>query len=262
MAVLAAACGDDDADDPAQVESTEAAAATPADEAAKTELEGANWALVPGDQLGVPSEGVAVTASFEDGMLAGFGGCNQYSTEYVLDGTSLTIGTDIASTTMACPDAESAVEAAYLERLPLVVSYTVTGGTLTLLDSAGSTLLEYEAVVGADAVIGSWNVTSYYSGDAITSVLAGADLTIEFDAEQVSGSTGCNTFTGPYTVDGESISIGPLTTTRASCAGEDLQQQEADFLSALELAASYSVTGPRLDLLRPGGTIAVTSERA
>ena len=47
-----------------------------------------------------------------------------------------------------------------------------------------------------------------------------------------------------------------------ACTSEELSKQETDFLAALELATSFLVTGDRLDLLRDGGTIAVTLQKA
>ena len=95
----------------------------------------------------------------------------------------------------------------------------------------------------------------------MTSVVGEVTLTATFDADTVSGDAGCNTFSGPYQVDGESITIGPLVSTRRACADEELQQQEDAYLAALQLAESYAVTGDRLDLFRPGQTFAVTFQR-
>ena len=134
---------------------------------------------------------------------------------------------------------------------------------LTLNNGDGDALLVFDASVGAEAIVGSWTVTSYYSGNAITSVLGDATLTADFaDDGTLSGNAGCNDYNGPYEIDGDSISIGPLAGTRMACASEELSQQETDFLAALELATSFMVTGDRLDLLRDGGTIAVTLQGA
>ena len=224
-------------------------------------IEATSWELSPGAQLGVPHDNVSVTARFEDGTLSGHSGCNEYTTGYELDGTSLTIGPDIAGTSMACPRAETAVELAYLERLPRVSSYTIEGTTLTMADDDGASILEYEATSG-ESIVGSWTVISYYAGDAILSVLGEVELTTEFGAQDVTGNAGCNTFGGPYEVDGDDIAIGPLAATRRACASEELQQQEDDYLAALQLATTYTITGTRLDLFRPGGTFAATLERS
>ena len=250
MALIGAGtCGDDDDDDD---EATAASAsASPA-----VDLEGTAWALTAEAPLGVSLENVSVTARFEDGTLAGQSGCNQYTTSYEVDGPSLTVGADIAGTRMACP-AETAVEEAYLERLPQVASYTIAGNILTLADDDGESILEYEATAG-EGIVGSWTVTSYYAGDAVTSVLGGVELTAEFATGEVSGTTGCNTFNGPYETDGETIEIGPLAATRAACPTEELQQQEDDYLAALQLATTFTVSGGRLDLFRPGGAYTAT----
>jgi heat shock protein HslJ len=78
----------------------------------------------------------------------------------------------------------------------------------------------------------------------------------------VSGNAGCNNYNGPYEIDGDSISIGPLAGTKMACSSDELSKQETDYLAALELAESFTVTGNRLDLLREGGTIAATLEKA
>ena len=224
-------------------------------------LEGPTWELSSEPALVSPLDGIVVTARFENGTMSGESGCNTYTTSYEVDGTSLTIGSEIAGTRRACPPAETAVERAYLERLPQVSAYRISGGTLTLLNG-DEALLRYDATIAAEAILGDWEVTSYFSGDAVISVLGGVDMTTTFAALDVTGNTGCNTFNGPYQVAGDEITIGPLASTRAACPTEELQQQETDFLAALGLATTFRVTGNRLDLLRPGDTIAVTFARA
>ena len=59
-----------------------------------------------------------------------------------------------------------------------------------------------------------------------------------------------------------SIHIGPLAATLRACADSALNDQETRYLAALQLAARYRVTGSRLTLYRPGGTIAATFQRA
>jgi heat shock protein HslJ len=164
---------------------------------------------------------------------------------------------------MACGEPQSAVEQAYLAALPGVASFAIADDQLTLNNGDGDALLVFDASEGAQAIVGSWIVTSYYSGDAITSVVGDATLTADFaDDGTVSGNAGCNNYNGPYEIDGDSISIGPLAGTKMACSSDELSKQETDYLAALELAESFTVTGNRLDLLREGGTIAATLEKA
>ena len=246
-------CGTDDGDN--------ATAASPS-ESPTLSLEGPTWALSSALATDSPLEDIVVTARFQQGTLSGESGCNTYSTSYEVNGTSLTIASEIAGTRRACPPAETAVERAYLQRLPEVSAYRISSGTLTLLDGDGEKLLEYAATIGAEAILGEWIVTSYLSGDAITSVLGGVEMTTTFAPLEVTGSAGCNRFNGPYEVDGDAITIGPLASTKAACPTDELQQQETDYLAALGLATTFRVSGNRLDLLRTGDTIAATLTRA
>jgi heat shock protein HslJ len=250
-AAVLAACGSSDDD----VEASAASDGPP--------LEGTNWILSDSTDLGVSLDGVTVSARFEEGTVAGTSGCNSYTGPYEVDGEDLTIGPEIASTQMACEEPQSAVEQAYLAALPDVASFAVADDQLTLSNGDGDAVLVYDATNGAEAIVGSWIVTSYYSGNAITSVLGDATLTADFaDDGTLSGNAGCNNYNGPYEIDGDSISIGPLAGTKMACTSEELSKQEADYLAALELAQSFTVTGNRLDLLREGGTIAATLEKA
>ncbi len=211
--------------------------------------------------MAVPIEGVTVTARFVDGNITGTSGCNTYSGLYQLQGSLLSVAPEIASTRLACTSPASEVESEYLGQLPDVGSFSIDGSSLTLLDVDGTEMLEYETTDGADAIVGDWIVTGYYTGDAITSVLGDVALTATFDGEAVSGNAGCNTFSGPYEVDGDGIQIGPLASTLRLCGDEELDDQEQDYLAALQLAESYMVAGDRLDLFRSGGAIAVTFQR-
>lgn len=247
--LLAAACGDDD-DTVNSVASDGASRGTP--------LEGTTWVLSADAPLGVALEAIAVTAQFQDGRLSGHSGCNRYTASYTLDGDSLSIGPDIGGTRMACPPAQMAVEQAYLGRLPQATGFAIDGTTLTLTDDQDKTILRYEATEGSEAIQGDWEVTSYYAGTAITSVLGGVTMTATFEDGTVSGNTGCNSFNGPYEIDGQNITIGPLASTLAACPTPELSTQETNYLNALQLAKTFQVTGDQLDLFREGGTYAVS----
>jgi len=244
LVVVAAACG-----------STKKSNVSPS-----TPLEGTHWVLSGSTSLGVPVGDVAVSAQFENGTVGGTSGCNTYRASSTSNGSRLTIG-PIASTQMACDPDRMAVERAYLDRLAMVAGFTISGSQLTLSDSSGKPVLEFNASSGASALMGAWSATSYFAVTAISSVVGGVNLTAEFAATTVTGSGGCNTFNGPYEVNGSSIKIGPLISTLKACATPELDQQEQHYLAALQLATTYKVTGSRLDLYRADGGYAVTFHR-
>lgn len=234
---------------------------------ASTGLTGVNWVLTDQASLGVPLTGVTVTARFENGSISGDTGCNAYGGSYSTTGSSMTIGDDIVTTQRACLPAgsgtssPSAVERAYLGKLPDVGSFRVSHDTLTLAGRNDKALLVYRASDGARDLAGNWIVTGYYTGDAIQSVITSTNLTARFDHGVVSGEAGCNLYNGPFEIQGEQITIGPLASTLAACADPAAQTQESQYLAALALATAFRVTGDRLDLFRPGGTFAATFVR-
>jgi heat shock protein HslJ len=65
------------------------------------------------------------------------------------------------------------------------------------------------------AALGTLDGTSWSLAEGKgMSIRDGVTMTIAFTAARVSGSSGCNRFTGTYREDGESISLGPLAGTR------------------------------------------------
>ena len=105
----------------------------------------------------------------------------------------------------------------------------------------------------------AWNLTEL--GDV--EIFAGAPANIIFGATDETGSgesfgsTGCNSFSGPYETSGESISIGPLITTLAGCNNPAVQPQAGRFLITLELADASGEITARFQVAEPD--IALTS---
>ena len=77
----------------------------------------------------------------------------------------------------------------------------------------------------------------------------------EFAEDQISGSTGCNTYFGTYEVSGDELSIGAVAVTEMWCMEpEGVMDQEKAFLNALNTVASYQVETGRLELYNEAGT--------
>lgn len=75
------------------------------------------------------------------------------------------------------------------------------------------------------------------------------DLTIEFDEaeKKISGFSGCNSYFGSYSVNNDSLKIGPLASTRKYCE-EDANNIESKFLQALEATNTFTVSGKNIQL--------------
>ena len=72
-----------------------------------------------------------------------------------------------------------------------------------------------------------------------------AEAVFDADARRVSGSAGCNRFTGSFTTDGDRLSIGPLATTRMACPEPQMRIEEA-VLRTLAAARRWTQTDSTL----------------
>jgi heat shock protein HslJ len=246
-----AACGSTSSDSGA---ATAAADALP--------LEDTSWGLVSysdgdGGTVEVPDE-VAATARFVDGSVSGSGGCNRFSGPYLLDGDELSIG-PVASTMMACGGPQADVEQAYFLALDATASYRTDASSLTLLDEAGQAVLTFDVVEPVSLTGTEWTATGVNTGtDAVSSVVAGASVTATFGEDgTVSGSAGCNTFTGQYSAEDGVIEIGPLASTKKACEPAEVMTQEAAFLAAMQNATAYAIDGDALELRDDSGALQV-----
>ena len=80
---------------------------------------------------------------------------------------------------------------------------------------------------------------------------SGVTQTITFKADgTVFGDAGCNRFTGTYTTDGDSITIGPLATTLMACE-QPVMDAEQTFLVRLQAAVSYRAKATTLRIYAP-----------
>jgi heat shock protein HslJ len=195
--------------------------------------------------------GTEITALFsQDGHVSGTAGCNNYNAAYEVEGNRITIG-PAASTMMMCPGPEGLMEQeqTYLEALESVAGYQIEGDNLQLMDSSGQVMLSYTVRESAPLVGPMWRLVAYNNGkEAVVSVLTGTEITAQFGEDgNLAGSAGCNNYNASYQVEGEAIQIGPAMSTRMYCAEpEGIMEQEAAYLAALEMAATYKIEGDRL----------------
>jgi heat shock protein HslJ len=89
------------------------------------------------------------------------------------------------------------------------------------------------------------------------------EITAVFEEGKVTGSAGCNTYNGTYTVtvgaNEDEIAIGPLATTRMACQ-QNIMDQETRYLGALEAAESYIIEDTTLTIYFPGGALIFEAE--
>ncbi|MBP1703976.1 MAG: uncharacterized protein H6Q38_3083 [Chloroflexi bacterium] len=227
------------------------------------DLTGKVWALT--DLMGKPPmAGVGISAEFSsDGKVSGSAGCNRYIGTYTVSGNSITISSSMATTMMMCDESVMEQESAYLKALAEAKTYAVKGDQLTLTGADKNSLAIYKAQ-SQDLSGTSWEVTGYNNGkQAVTGTLAGTTLTADFGKDgSLSGNAGCNTYSGSYKVNGDQITIGPLASTMMACdQPEGVMEQEAQYLAALQSAATYQIEGNVLQLRTKDDALAAIFNR-
>ena len=164
---------------------------------------------------------------------------------------------------MACEPPLMDAQDAYTAALRAAETAEVDGDTL-VLSGADDTTLTFTAVDPTEQVLGDWDVVEVAKPDAIVSVREGTAPTLTFAADgSMAVDTSCNTGGGPYEVDGESITIGPVAVTERACLDPaGVMRQEARILAALDDAETVQVTPDRLTLLDSQGFIVLGAIRA
>lgn len=231
--------------------------------AAAPELEGTDWQLISYTLDGTPVAAAEApkpaSLRFEKQRIAGSVGCNRILGGYKLDGEQLKTSAG-GMTMMACPEPLMQQEQAATKALGEVASFRIEGSELILQDAAGGELLRFAEMLPSPLTGITWHLTSYNNGrKAITSVLAGSEVTLKLDDEgQLSGNGGCNVYRGGYESTGTSFAlIGSVAATRMACPGpEGATEQENAYFAALESAAGYEIRGGELTLKTAEGKIA------
>jgi heat shock protein HslJ len=122
-----------------------------------------------------------------------------------------------------------------------------------------STALAMETNQTTAALPGSaWQVTTF----AGQTPLNDHPITFEFDTEgNIAGDASCNRFGGACTIEGDTMKIGPLRSTRRACEPE-VMQQEHKFLALLGAVTTWSMNGDEFVLVAPDGEIKAKRQTA
>jgi heat shock protein HslJ len=78
-------------------------------------------------------------------------------------------------------------------------------------------------------------------------------LTLDYTTDKVSGTGGCNRFSGPISIEDDAIQIGPLATTKMLCEGK--AEIESQYFAALEAARSFVIDDGMLFIKTDGGKV-------
>ncbi|MET9465071.1 META domain-containing protein [Streptomyces sp. NPDC006544] len=191
-----------------------------------------------------------------EGRATGNYGCNGFTAAVVFDtGSTLTVKPgDVTDTACADLPFETAFAQLFQGRLtvreePQDVTLKTAGGDTISMSTRPRT-------PDAPLVDTSWTVDSLLDGGTASSLPAAARgkarFTVAADGS-ASGSLGCNRFNARATVEGDSLTFGPLTTTRMACEGAvgDLERTLTGLFGSGPLR--WKINGDALGLTAAGG---------
>lgn len=225
-------------------------------------LENTAWVLasLPGVAL-VP--GAPATLRFEGGRALGSDGCNRFSIGYTARNGALSFPSPGAGTRMACPPEVMKQADVFLLAVSGAKAYRVTSGQLHLLGDDGAVRATFDPQSSTLAGT-SWRATAVNNGrGAVQGLLSGSTITLAFDDQgRISGSSGCNRYTGRYTVSDATLRLSPAASTRLACPDDRLAAQEDAYLKALGTVSTLRMEANRLELRTATGALAASFERA
>jgi heat shock protein HslJ len=224
-------------------------------------LNGTEWVLASysGDGAMVPVlNGTTISLLFTPGEATGTAGCNHYFASYRSSGDSISFE-NIGSTEMYCmAPGVMEQESRYLQIIGSAERYRLEADRLTFTDRNGTPLLVFDRYTPPPPrplQNTAWNLISFHSGDAVSSTIAGTQITAVFGTDgRVAGTAGCNQYSAEYTVQGSTLEIGSPISTKMHCtAPAGLMQQETTYLNTLTSVKQFAIEGNVLVLLDGGG---------
>ena len=230
-------------------------------------LTGVTWYLVSFNSgtgsLSV-KPGTQITALFDTtGKVAGSAGCNQYTASYQATLNGLSIGAP-ATTKMACSEPAGIMtqETAYLMTIQGASGYSISGNTLTVTDSGGKAILTYSTVPPYQMTAAPMTGTMWYLNSLVdkTGQIWGPvptnPISLQFsDGGNVTGNSGCNSYSGTYTVSGNNININGFAVTLMYCGDPGVMTLEQTYLTVLPMMKVYKISGDQLTLSDGTGNI-------
>ena len=138
---------------------------------------------------------------------------------------------------------------AFVATLVLAACGDDSGSSAPASTAAAAQAQSQTGLAGTSWILSSYNTRTGSSVDAVTT----APAALAFTEDKVSGSTGCNDFSGTYTSDEEALTItlGPMT--QKACGDPAITAQETAVVAQLANVASYSSDDTGLTLKDSSG---------
>lgn len=190
-------------------------------------------------------EGSEITMNFLDDSVSVNAGCNTMNGGFeIADGAF--VADQFAMTMMACDGPLMDQDTWLAEFLASSPSISLDGSTLSF--SGGEVTITLDEIEPAALVGTTWTVTGTVANEGVSSVPADSTASITIaDDGTVAVNTGCNTGSGSVEIGDDTLTFGPIATTKMACPPEQTAL-EASVVSVLQGEVSYEISGSALSL--------------
>ncbi len=202
-----------------------------------------------------------ISLRFSKNKISGKTGCNKYDGPYFALGNYLFTGKIFSTGVMCLSEEIDQQNTDYFRALGWANHYENSGDQLRLLDLDDNILAVFTAQ--RQELAGTrWQVMGFSPYQAYP--LDGVLIKVNFGAAgKVSGTAGCKDFSASYEIHEPTIHIAFIKITDMICDEPDgSQQQEQQFLTALQAATTYKMEGNSLKLYTADDKIAVSLLKA
>jgi heat shock protein HslJ len=112
---------------------------------------------------------------------------------------------------------------------------------LSLSIASFSLLPIINLAMASDSLSGTnWKLLSWGNEKSPQTVLKETEISLQFQDDQISGSSGCNRYFASYTLKDEQLKFGVAGRTQMACP-EEIMKQEDQFLSALQSSKTFTI---------------------
>ena len=258
LAAMLAACRQPAVPTPTPASADAGAAAALGDVLSAAQLAGTGWQALAfgstGDGKPV-NPATTLTLNFGADRYGGSGGCNWFLGAYTIAGDSMELNAPSQSD-LQCTEPANVMqqEAMYLSALYNITEYRKLDDQLLAYATGNQLLLTFRAAAPVPLEGTAWSL-KFLQGtqNNVVATLGGTTVTLTLTQGKVTGSAGCNTYTGTYTLDGDKLAIAGLTVTgetKKTCdSPQGIMDQEAIYLANLAGAVRLIQTAGVLQLL-------------
>jgi len=103
----------------------------------------------------------------------------------------------------------------------------------------------------------TWILTSYTGNEGTHQALEDVTVTLILTSEEkrLGGIAGCNSYGAPYEIEGSELVLTDNIIQTLMACEDDIMEQEAAYLQALQEAGNYEIDGDRLTITGGGWTL-------